>query len=97
MLTQIEYNQLPLPKKADFLWRYGHHLMNRSSPPFTVRLYAVGDFFVEAYFSESPYYEGNHELQYVFSLRSQNRRKSRSQHLFEPYLDQIDLHQLIRG
>ena len=97
MLTQLEYNQLPLPKKADLLWQYGHHLMNRSSPPFTVGLYSVGDFFVEAYFSESKYYEGNHELQHLFSMRTQNRLKSKGQHPFERYLDQIDIQSLIRG
>ncbi|GAB3901315.1 hypothetical protein GCM10028803_25780 [Larkinella knui] len=96
MLTQIEYNQLPLPKKADLLWRHGQHLLNRPSPPFTVSLYLVGDFFVEAYFGESTYYEGNHELLHLFSLHTQNRRKSRSQYPFERYLDQIDLQALIR-
>ncbi|GAB3324907.1 hypothetical protein GCM10027299_22490 [Larkinella ripae] len=95
MLTQLEYNQLPLSKKADLLWMHGHHLLNRPSPPFTVGLYAVGDFFVEAYFRRSPYYEGNHELLHLLSLKSQNRSQSKSQHPFEPYLNQIDLRQLL--
>ncbi|MGA0555119.1 hypothetical protein ACO2Q8_00585 [Larkinella sp. VNQ87] len=96
MLTQLEYNRLPLAEKAELLWRYGQHLMNRSSPPFTIGLYAVNDFLVEAYFSESKYYEGNHELQHLFSLREQSRKRSRSQHPFEPYLDQIELNELVR-
>lgn len=91
MLTQCEYNLLPLPTKADLLWQYGQHLIDRQSPPFKVSLYLIGDFFVEAYFSESRYYERNHELLHLVSLRLKNRRKSGSQHFFEPYLDQIDL------
>jgi hypothetical protein len=86
-----------MPKKADLLWRHGQHLLNRKSPPFTVSLYSVGDFFVEAYFSESNYYEGNHELQDLLSLRSKKRNKLSRQHPFERYLDQIDLHSLIQG
>ncbi|MFC5408155.1 hypothetical protein ACFPMF_02450 [Larkinella bovis] len=96
MLTQLEYNQLPLAQKADLLWRFGQHLMNRPSPPFTVGLYAVGDFFVEAYFSESKYFEGNHELQHLFSLQFQNRSRLRNPYPLEPYLAQIDLRDLFQ-
>ncbi|GAB3271582.1 hypothetical protein GCM10027347_42940 [Larkinella harenae] len=95
MVTLPEYDRLPLTQKADLLWQHGQHLMNRPVPPFTVGLYAVGDFFVEAYFTESKYYEGNHELQHLFSLRSQQRQHSRNQHPFEPYVDHIDLLQLL--
>ncbi|GAB3937994.1 hypothetical protein [Larkinella terrae] len=91
MLTQCEYNQLPLPAKTDLLWRHGQHLMDRQSPPFKVSLYLVSDFFVEAYFSESNYYEGNHELLHLFSLQLKSRHKSKNLDPFEPYLDQIDL------
>lgn len=95
MLTQLEYNRLTLSEKADLLWQHGQHLMNRPAPPFTVGLYSVGDFFVEAYFSESKYYEGNHELLHLFSVRSQNRMTAQSQHPFELYLNHIDLKKLI--
>ncbi|RRB07184.1 hypothetical protein [Larkinella rosea] len=91
MLSQCEYNLLPLPTRAELLWQHGQHLMDRQSPPFTVSLYLIGDFFVEAYFSESNYYKGNHELLHLFALRMKASRKSGHSHPFEPYLDQIDL------
>ncbi|MGV3556742.1 hypothetical protein [Larkinella arboricola] len=94
MLTQPEYNQLPLPQKADLLRRHGQHLLNRESPPYTVSLYSVGNFFVEAYYSQSKYYKGGHELRDLLSIRTQNGPCNQKSPL-EHYLDQIDLHGLI--
>ncbi|WP_128543660.1 hypothetical protein [Larkinella soli] len=95
MLTQYEYSLLPLTMKADLLWRHGRHLLNRQLTPFVVSLYSVGDFFVEAYFVESEYYNNSHELQDLHSFCSDDLQKLRRPHPFEPYLDQIDLRLLI--
>ena len=94
MLTQLEYNQLPLPQKADLLRRHGQHLLNRESPPYTVSLYSVGNFFVEAYYSKSNYYKGDHELRDLLSIRTENR-SSRQKNPLEYYLEQVDLQNLI--
>lgn len=94
MLTQLEYNQLPLPQKADLLRRHGQHLLNRESPPYTVSLYSVGNFFVEAYFSESSYYQGGHELWDLLSIRTENRSVTQPDPL-DYYLDTIDLQRFI--
>ncbi|MFD1140001.1 hypothetical protein ACFQ4C_02740 [Larkinella insperata] len=94
MLTQPEYNQLPLPQKADLLRRHGQYLLNRESPPYTVSLYSVGNFFVEAYYSKSNYYKGGHELRDLLSIRTIND-SCRQKNPLEHYLDQIDLQSLI--
>ncbi len=97
MLTQYEYNLLPLTKKADLLWQQGRHLLNRPAPPFVVSLYLVSDFFVEAYFVESTYYPESHELQDLHSFCSEDLHTLRRPHPLEPYVDQIDLRSFLQN
>ena len=96
MVTQYDYNLLSMTQKADLLWQQGTHLLTRHASPFVINLYSVGDFFVEAYFIESSYYKGSHELQDLHSFRSEDLYTLRRPHPLEPYLDQIDLRALIQ-
>jgi|GEM_PF-7134890 len=91
MVTQYEFNLLPVTEKADVLWRYGTYLLTRDAPPFLVKLYALGDFFVEAYFMRSSYQPESHDFQDLLTFRQQDLQTIRRPHPLEPYLDQVDL------
>ncbi|WP_266365887.1 hypothetical protein [Tellurirhabdus rosea] len=95
MMTQYEYNLLPITKKAELLWQEGTYLLTRQASPFEVRLYALGDFFVEAYFTASPLHPGGYEFQDVLTFRKQDLSRIRRPHPLEPYIDQVDLRMLI--
>ncbi len=97
MLSQYEYNTLPIMKKIDFLRQNGTFLLSREMPHFLVKLYSLGDFFVEAYFSKATYFQDKYDFQDVLTFRKQDLACIQRPHPLEAYLDQIDLRKLILG
>lgn len=95
MLSLYEYNLLPPYKKAELLWQHGTYLLTREVTPFLVKLYSLGDFFVETYHIKSLYQQENREFQDLNAFRQQDLATMPRPHPLEPYLDQIDLSRLV--
>lgn len=68
-------------EKADALWKHGIFLMNRFEDGYSINLYSLFDFFVEAWYDDK-------------KIAIRKFRHFKSINCLEPYIDQIDLNLL---
>ena len=82
MRTLEEFNRLPPEARLTCIWEDGYHLASRlDQESVMVKMYQVGDFFVEIRFPGPDKFEVIHSFRHsVFLL---------------PYVDQIDLNALL--
>ncbi|SIR32410.1 hypothetical protein SAMN05421545_3130 [Pontibacter lucknowensis] len=83
IMNLYEFNLKPLPERISAVWEHGSFLAIRSEASYSIVLYHMGKFFAEVWYN--PY---NNQIERTRSFKSKN--------CLEPYLNLIDLSELLR-
>ena len=78
----FDFNTLPMQYQAQFTWDYGVFLATRKSGAHIINLYHTRKFYVEVHYSVR-----NEGVDMISSFTNLNK--------LEPYLDQIDLKNIL--
>jgi len=81
-MTHHEFNKLSLAQQADIVWNCGTFIAERQEENHTIMLYQIEGFYVEVFYSRN-------------KRRIPATRSFTSTYLLQPYLDAIDLKDIV--